>query len=201
MLAIRWKILVASAGLLALAGCGDKTARNEADSIIASEIESLSPPAANEEAIANTVVESVRRLPDTTKFMAALTASGVGEGLTQGGPYTLFVPTDSAFDALPDGQFKTLTTPENKARLAGIVNAHVVNGVLQASDLHALLKKNEGSAILKTRAGSDLTVKSEGDMITVTDTTGKVATIGATDIAAGNGVVHLIDKLLSASPG
>lgn len=201
MRAIRWKILVATAGVLALAGCGDKAARDEADATVVSDIDSLPLPAANEEAIANTVVESVRRLPDTRNFMSALTASGVGEALTQGGPYTLFVPTDSAFDSLPNGLFKTLTMPENKARLAGIVNAHVVNGVLQASDLGALLKKNDGSAVLKTRGGSDLTVKAEGDMITVTDSSGKVATIGGTDIAAGNGVVHLIDKLLASDPG
>lgn len=200
MLAIRWKILVASAGVLALAGCGDKTARNDADAAVVSDIKSLSVPAANEEAIANTVVESVRRLPDTTDFMSALTASGVGEALTRGGPYTLFVPTDSAFDSLPPGEFKTLTMPENKARLAAIVNSHVVDGTLQSSDLRALLKKNDGSAVLKTRAGSDLTVKAEGDMITVTDNTGKVATIGGTDIAAGNGTVHLIDKLLAPGP-
>ncbi len=200
MRATRCRILVVMAGVLALAGCGDRTARNEADAIVASDIESLPLPAANEEAIANTVVESVRRLPDTSSFMSALTASGVGETLTQGGPYTLFVPTDSAFDSLPDGLFKTLTMPENKARLAGIVNAHIVNGVLQASDLRALLKKNDGSAVLKTRGGSDLTVKAEGDMITVTDSSGKVATIGGTDIASGNGVVHLTDKLLASDP-
>ncbi len=157
-------------------------------------------PAANEEAIANTVVESIRQLPDTTKFMAALTASGVGETLTHGGPYTLFVPTDSAFDQLPNGQFDMLTMPENKARLVGIVNSHIVNGVLQVSDLRALLKKSDGSAVLKTLAGSDLTVKAEGDMITVTDSTGKVATIGGTDIAAGNGMIHPIDKLLAPGP-
>lgn len=199
--ATRGNIGIALACALALAGCGDKAARNEADAVIASDVESLALPAANEEAIANTVVESIRRLPDTTKFMAALTASGVGEGLTHGGPYTLFVPTDSAFDELPNGQFDTLTMPENKARLAGIVNSHVVNGTLQVSDLRALVKKGEGSAVLKTLAGSDLTVKAEGDMITVTDATGKVATIGGTDIAAGNGMIHPVDKLLSPGPG
>lgn len=201
MVAIRGNSWLALAGVLALAGCGDESARNEADAVIASEIESLSPPAANEEAIANTVVESVRRLSDTKNFMVALTASGVGEALTQGGPYTLFVPTDSAFDSLPQGEFKTLAMPENKARLAGIVNSHVVNGALQASDLRALLEKGDGQALLKTRAGSDLTVKAESDMITVTDSTGKVAAIGGSDIAAGNGVVHLIDKLLVPDPG
>ena len=199
--AIRGKIGFALAGALALAGCGDKAARDEADAVIASDVESLSVPAANEEAIANTVVESIRRLPDTTKFMAALTASGVGEGLTHGGPYTLFVPTDSAFDQLPNGEFEALTMPENKARLAGIVNAHVVKGVLQVSYLRALVKKGDGSAVLKTLGGSDLTVKAEGDMITVTDSTGKVATIGGTDVAAGNGMIHPIDKLLAPGPG
>ncbi len=121
--------------------------------------------------------------------------------MTKGGPYTLFVPTDSAFDSLPDGLFKTLTMPENKARLAAIVNAHIVNDVLQASDLRALLKKNDGAVVLKTRGGSDLTVKAESDMLTVTDSSGKVATIGGTDIVAGNGVVQLIDNLLTSDPG
>lgn len=192
---------VSLAIMLTLAACGSESG-NEADAAGANELSALPQPSPSDnEAIANTVVESVRHLPDTTKFMAALTASGVGETLTSEGPFTVFLPSDSAFDLLPVGTFDTLSTPENKATLAAIVNYHVVRGSLKLSDLRALLKEGGGTAMLKTLSGLDLTAKADGDMITLTDTTGKVATIGTADIAAGNGDVHFIDKVLMPNPG
>ncbi|NCP11801.1 MAG: fasciclin domain-containing protein [Sphingomonadales bacterium] len=188
--------------MLLASACGDSTLNNEADAINATSIDALPvPEGPASDDLSNTVVGSIRNLPDTVRFMAALTSSGVGKTLVDGGPYTIFVPSDSAFDSLPDGELDKLMTPENKARMAAIVNYHVVKGAIKASDLRSLIKKGGGTAVIKTLDGSDLTAKAEDDMITLTDNTGKVATIGASDIAAGNGTVHLIDKLLLPNPG
>lgn len=77
-----------------------------------------------------------------------------------------------------------------------IVRYHIIEGDRKSSDIKRLVTKSDGTAILPTKYGPGLTAMLEGDMITITDNTGKVATVGIVDMAAGNGTVHMIDKVL-----
>lgn len=115
---------------------------------------------------------------------AALQAAGLVETLKGSGPFTVFAPTDDAFAKLPAGTVENLLKPENKAKLVAILTYHVVPGKVMAADVIKL-------SSAKTVQGSEV-------KISVVD--GKVhvdkATVTATDIAASNGVIHVIDSVI-----
>lgn len=119
----------------------------------------------------------------------ALTAADLVETLQGPGPFTVFAPTDDAFKALPAGTLDSLLLAENKETLSGILTYHVVSGKVMAADL------SDGQ-VVKTVQGENLTVNIEGDKVSLTDANGKVANVTATDIAASNGVIHVIDAVL-----
>src|SRR5271154_4161446 len=105
------------------------------------------------------IVENAVNSKDHTTLVAAVKAAGLVETLESAGPFTVFAPTNEAFDKLPKGTVETLVKPENKATLTKILTYHVVPGKLEASDL------TDGKK-LKTVEGEDLTVKRSGDSVT-----------------------------------
>lgn len=118
-----------------------------------------------------------------TTLVAAVTAAGLVETLKGEGPFTVFAPTDAAFAALPAGTVEDLLKPENKDKLVAILTYHVVPGKVMAADL------TEGMKAASVQGG-ELTFTLEGGA--------KVngAVISATDIAASNGVIHVIDSVI-----
>ena len=118
-------------------------------------------------------------------LVAAVTAAGLVETLKGTGPFTVFAPTDAAFAALPAGTVEMLLKPENKAKLASVLTYHVVPGKVMSGDL--LGKK----ATPKTVEGQTLAIDATGGGVMVND-----ATVSTADIAATNGVIHVIDKVL-----
>jgi uncharacterized surface protein with fasciclin (FAS1) repeats len=114
----------------------------------------------------------------------ALTAAGLVDTLSGPGPFTVFAPTDAAFAKLPAGTLDDLLKPENKAKLQGILKYHVVSGDVRAADVVKL-----DSA--KTLEGKSVPVKVSGETVKIGD-----ATVTKTDIAASNGVIHVIDTVL-----
>ena len=114
---------------------------------------------------------------------AAVTAADLVETLEGAGPFTVFAPTDAAFAAI-QSDVDSLLKPENKAKLANILTYHVVSGAHMAADL-------EDGAELTTVQGEKLKVTVNGGKVTVGG-----ANVTAADVAASNGVVHLIDKVL-----
>ena len=118
-------------------------------------------------------------------LVAAVTAAGLVDTLKGAGPFTVFAPTDAAFAALPAGTVEMLLKPENKGKLASILTYHVVPGKVMSGDL--LGKK----VTPKTVEGQTLAVDATGAGVMVND-----ATVSTTDIAATNGVIHVIDKVL-----
>lgn len=146
--------------------------------------------------VGDTVVETMALVPDSGNFRKAVRASGLYDSLRGKGPFTILMPSDSSFDMLPPGAFEQLLQPENRERLAMIVRYHIIEGDRKSSDIKRLFAKSDGTAILPTKYGPGLTAMLEGDMITLTDNNGMVATIGIVDMAAGNGTVHMIDKVL-----
>ena len=115
---------------------------------------------------------------------AALGAAGLVETLKGAGPFTVFAPTDDAFAKLPAGTVEELLKPENKSKLTAILTYHVVAGNVMAADVVKLTEA-------KTLNGMMVKVKVNGDTVMIND-----ATVTSADIAASNGVIHVIDSVL-----
>ena len=142
------------------------------------------------------VVEIAVGSEDHTTLVAAVKAAELAGVLSGDGPFTIFAPTNDAFDALPDGTVATLLKPENKATLQTILKYHVVSGNVMASDVMNLLKANNGKAKVKTLAGSEITVWSKDGSVYIQDAKGNSAKVVATDLKGTNGVIHVIDSVL-----
>ncbi|MEP6712710.1 MAG: fasciclin domain-containing protein [Ferruginibacter sp.] len=129
-------------------------------------------------------------------LVAAVKAADLVTTLKSKGPFTVFAPTNDAFAKLPSGTVDNLLKPENKAALAGILTYHVVAGKLDAKTILAAIKKGGGKAVLTTVAGGKLTAEVVNGKVVLTDGKGGTATVTATDLAATNGVIHVIDAVL-----
>ena len=143
------------------------------------------------------IIENAVNSADHTTLVAAVQAAGLVDTLSGPGPFTVFAPTNAAFDALPEGTVATLLKPENKATLTKILTYHVVPGRLTAADLAAKAEMMGGKAQLTTVAGAKLTVsRSPSGGWMLTDTKGGTANITIADVMQSNGVIHEIDAIV-----
>lgn len=142
------------------------------------------------------IVTNAANSKDHTTLVAAVTAAGLVETLQSAGPFTVFAPTNAAFDLLPAGTVTTLLKPENKAMLAGILTYHVVAGKVSAADLVKMIKEGNGSATLTTVAGGKLIASMMGKKVAITDEKGGVAYVTIADVNQSNGVIHVVDHVL-----
>jgi uncharacterized surface protein with fasciclin (FAS1) repeats len=133
---------------------------------------------------------------DHTTLVAAIKAADLVSTLKGTGPFTVFAPTNAAFDKLPEGTLASLLKPENKAQLAKILTYHVVAGNLDAAAVVAAIKAGKGKAVLTTVSGGKLTASLEMDKVKLTDESGKSAYVVAADLKGSNGVVHVIDGVV-----
>lgn len=145
------------------------------------------------------IVENASKSKDHTTLVAAVKKAGLVDTLSGKGPFTVFAPTNEAFEALPKGTVDTLMKPDNKDKLKNILTYHVVPGRITAADLKADIKKGDGKAMLKTVEGKDLTFTDEGGKIYVTDAKGDKAEITIADVTQSNGEIHVINKVLLPS--
>ncbi|MFN5169192.1 MAG: fasciclin domain-containing protein [Cyclobacteriaceae bacterium] len=142
------------------------------------------------------VVDIAIGSPDHTTLVAAVKAADLVSTLKGTGPFTVFAPTNAAFDKLPAGTVTNLLKPENKAQLAKILTYHVVAGNLDAAAVVAAIKAGNGKAVVTTVSGGKLTVSLEKDKVKLTDESGKTAYVVAADLKGSNGVVHVIDGVV-----
>ncbi|KAA9041147.1 fasciclin domain-containing protein [Ginsengibacter hankyongi] len=142
------------------------------------------------------IIENAVNSKDHTTLVAAVKAAGLFETLERPGPFTVFAPTNSAFNKLPAGTVETLLKPENKAKLTAVLTYHVVPGKLDSKELMSMMKAGMGKATLKTVQGENLYVSMKGKKIMITDENGGVATVTIADVNQSNGVIHVIDKVL-----
>ncbi|MBS3895890.1 MAG: fasciclin domain-containing protein [Xanthomonadaceae bacterium] len=133
---------------------------------------------------AATVVDIATGNPDFSTLVAALKAAGLVDTLKGAGPFTVFAPTNAAFAKLPPGTLDNLLKPENRAQLTAILTYHVVPGRVLAADAARLTTAT-------TVNGATAAIVASGGRVTIDG-----ATITATDIKAGNGVVHVIDTVM-----
>ena len=135
------------------------------------------------------IIQNAVNSKDHTTLVAAVKAAGLVTTLEGKGPFTVFAPTNAAFNKLPAGTIDTLVKPENKATLTKILTYHVVPGKLEASDL------TDGKK-LKTVEGEDLTVKRSGDAVMIVDAKGGSSTVTIPNVNQSNGVIHVVDTVL-----
>lgn len=146
-----------------------------------------------------TIVQNAMNSPIHTTLVAAVKAAGLVDTLSGPGPFTVFAPTNAAFDKLPEGTVANLVKPENKAELTKILTYHVVPGRISSKQLMKMIKKGHGKAMLKTVQGEDLTATMSDGHIMLTDAKGDTATVTTADVFQSNGVIHVIDTVLMPS--
>ncbi len=144
----------------------------------------------------NTVVDIAVGSKDHTTLVAAVKAADLVATLQSVGPFTVFAPTNAAFDKLPKGTVESLLKPENKATLAKILTYHVVAGNLDAAAVVKAITDAKGKLVVKTVSGGTLTATIKDGKVILTDEKGGKATVVATDLKAGNGIVHVIDAVV-----
>lgn len=143
------------------------------------------------------IVDNAVNSADHTTLVAAVKAAGLVETLKGKGPFTVFAPTNAAFNMLPAGTVDTLLKPENKEKLTSVLTYHVVAGNYDYKALEKAIKAGGGKATLKTVNGESLWAMMNGDVsIVVKDEQGNEANISTYDVRQSNGVIHVIDHVL-----
>jgi uncharacterized surface protein with fasciclin (FAS1) repeats len=142
------------------------------------------------------IIENAVNSKDHSTLVAAVKAAGLVETLEGAGPFTVFAPTNEAFDKLPKGTVETLLKPENKQMLTGILTYHVVAGRLDSKELADKISAGNGTAELTTVAGGKLWVMMKGSKIVLKDEKGNMAWVTMKDVYQSNGVIHVINAVL-----
>ena len=142
------------------------------------------------------IVENAVNSKDHTTLVAAVKAAGLVDTLESPGPFTVFAPTNEAFDKLPAGTVDTLLKPENLAQLKKILTYHVVAGRLTAKDIAKQINAGGGKATLTTVEGGTLTAMMQDDKLVLTDEKGGTATVTIANVNQSNGEIQVIDNVL-----
>jgi len=142
------------------------------------------------------IVDNAVNSKDHTTLVAAVKAAGLVETLKSAGPFTVFAPTNAAFDKLPAGTVETVLKPENKALLTKILTYHVVAGKMTGKEIAAAIKAGGGKAELTTVAGGKLWASMNGKDLILTDEKGGTAKVTIANVMQSNGVIHVIDTVL-----
>ena len=145
------------------------------------------------------IVENAMNSSEHTTLVAAVTAAGLVETLQGAGPFTVFAPTNAAFDMLPAGSVDLLVKPYNKVTLTKILTSHVVAGRMNAADLAKMIKDGNGTGVLTTLSGHKLMLTRQGDAILIKDENGGTAVVTTANVYQSNGVIHVIDHVLIPS--
>lgn len=147
-----------------------------------------------------TVVAVAERDPDFTTLVAALQTADLAATLDGGGPFTIFAPTNAAFEKIPAARRDALTQPEGRDELRRLLTYHVVPARLDSAALVQRIQAADGSLALTTMQGGVLTARIRTDgAIELTDAAGGVSRVVEADMPASNGVIHALDTV--AAPG
>ncbi len=142
------------------------------------------------------IVANAVNSKDHTTLVAAVKAANLVETLQSAGPFTVFAPTNAAFDKLPEGTVATLVKPENKATLTKILTYHVISGKFDSKAIAKAIKEGNGKATMKTVQGGTLTFTMKGKKLMLTDEKGGTSAVTIKDVYQSNGVIHVIDTVV-----
>lgn len=182
---IRFKILFAAASALTLMTAGPTVAHDHHQ------------PHGHGRA-APTIVGVAAASDDFSTLVAAVQAAALVDTLNSAGPFTVFAPTNEAFDDLPAGTVQRLLQPSQRGQLTQVLTYHVVPGRITAADLTTAVRVGGGSATLNTVEGGRLTVASRGrGRLRLTDEAGAHIDVVAADVPASNGIIHAINGVLT----
>ena len=170
---------------VALAGCAD-TDRPATDLDESSEITEPTQPA-------NTIL-TVAEDAGLTTFRTAVAQAGLDETLGGPGPFTVFAPSDEAFNALPEGTLESLLETGNRDQLRQILTYHVLPRQIMSGDL-------SGEMSIASQEGQSLTISAMDGNVRLTDGMGNTANVVSADTPASNGVIHVIDTVLMPGEG
>jgi len=143
------------------------------------------------------IIENAVNSADHTTLVAAVQAAGLVETLSGPGPFTVLAPVNAAFDALPAGTVENLLKPENKEMLSTILACHVIAAKALSTDIAKMAMDDGGTHVVDTVGGCKLSLKADGGKVTITDENGTVANVTIADVLQSNGVIHVIDAVLT----
>ncbi len=149
-----------------------------------------------EETAQPNIVEVAAGNDNFTTLVAAVKAADLAETLSGDGPFTVFAPTNDAFNKLPQGTVETLLKPENKTKLSGILTYHVVSGKYDAAAVTDAINKNNGKFTVTTVNGGTIDLSLKDGKVLLTDANGGTSTVAMADVAASNGVIHAVDTVV-----
>ena len=142
------------------------------------------------------IVENAVNSKDHTTLVAAVKAAGLVETLMSAGPFTVFAPTNAAFEKLPAGTVETLLKPENKSILTAVLTYHVVAGKWDSKEIARMIKGGNGKAEVTTVQGGKLWLWMEGNKLMIKDEKGGMSTVTIKDVYQSNGVIHVVDAVV-----
>lgn len=142
------------------------------------------------------IVSNAINSKDHTTLVAAVKAADLVTTLQSEGPFTVFAPTNAAFEKLPKGTVESLLMMENKEKLQSVLTYHVLSGRFSAKDIVKAIKKGNGMAEFTTVNGAKITAMLDGKMVKLKDASGTVSTVTIADVNQSNGVIHVIDTVV-----
>ena len=145
------------------------------------------------------IIQNAMNSKDHTTLVAAVKAAGLVDTLQGSGPFTVFAPTNAAFQKLPAGTVDSLLKPQMKEKLTAVLTYHVLPGRLSVRDLWEASNKGGGKAKFKTVEGEELTVEFKGQALTIRDAKGNASRVTIQNVFQSNGVIHVIDSVLMPS--
>lgn len=192
------KILLAATAISALALAGCETMAMEDDMATSTNASATSTVRVGGAEMFPTrnIIENAVNSPIHTTLVAAVKAAGLVETLSGPGPFTVFAPTNTAFEALPAGTVDTLLQPANKPALTKVLTYHVIPGRVTAADIMAKIRAGNGTATYTTVAGEMLTARMQGSSVVLTGMGGSTATVTQGNVMQSNGVIHVVNGVL-----
>lgn len=179
---------------ITMTSCGEKKTEATTDATATDTTEVAADTTAVEKP--TTIVDVAAGNPDFSTLVAAVKAAGLVETLSGDGPFTVFAPTNAAFEKLPAGTVDGLLKPENIEKLKGILTYHVVSGKFDAAAVTEAITKGNGKYTVTTVQGGKIDLSLKDGKVVLTDANGKTATVAIADVAASNGVIHAIDSVV-----
>ncbi len=142
------------------------------------------------------IIENAVKSKEHTTFVAAIKAAGLSDILSGSGPFTVFAPTNNAFNKLPKGTVNMLLKTENKEALTKVLTNHIVPSKINSAELISMITKKGGSFKVNTMQGGQLTFMLKAQNIFITDDKGGISKIVIADVNQSNGVIHVINTVL-----
>ncbi len=142
------------------------------------------------------IIENAVNSKDHTTLVAAVKAADLVSTLQGEGPFTVFAPTNAAFDKLPAGTVSSLLEAENKKQLQNVLTYHVVAGKFSAKDIISAIKKGDGKATFTAVNGGMLTASLKGSNVIITDANGGTSMVTIADVNQSNGVIHVVNTVM-----